>query len=172
MATTRAIIKYSVVGLLLVIVGGVLFLSFVPDRYWPIPACSISTLSEAPSPSKAMVARFVRTTCVSKSAPEATIFLGYFNKPKSLGQLVFAAPAYFLDETGNQRPVDLHIEWKGEDHLVVDYPESVRPNLPGSRFRSDRLDISITSQSRTLTSNRALQSGPVPAAELKRYVTK
>jgi hypothetical protein len=115
-----------------------------------------------------MVARFVRTTCVSKSAPEATIFLGYSNKPKSLGQLVFSAPAYFLDEGGKQRPVELGIEWRSEDLLVVNYPENVRPNLAGSNFRGDQLDVSITSQFRTLTSNRALQSGPVPAAELKR----
>lgn len=172
MPTARAIVKYSILGLLVVISALYLFISFVPDRYWPVPVCNIATLAESPSPSKLMVARFVRTNCESKRRGsgeiEATVFLGYSNTPDSLGQLVFSAPAQFRDVAGGEQPVDLKIVWKSEDLLEITYPDPVTPTLPTYDFRGERLTVRVTSVSKKMTSNPSLQADRKPAAELTR----
>jgi hypothetical protein len=168
--TGRTIVKYSFFGFLAVVGALFLFISFVPERYWPISACNIETLNEAASPSKALVARHVRTNCESnrlgRSGVEATVFIG--TTSKTPGQLVFFAPAYFYDGAGREQAVDLKMMWKSEDHLEISYPDEVAPILPGYEFRSDSFIVRVTSISKKMTSNPSLQSGPIPAAELTR----
>jgi hypothetical protein len=154
-------------GLPVVIGALFLFVSFVPGRYWPVPVCNIATLNEIASPSKAMVARYVRTNCESKQGEvEATIFVG--TTSKSPGQLVFIAPGYFGDGTDQKRSVDLQMIWNSEDHLEISYPDDVVSTLPGYEFRGESFTVKVTSISKKMTSNPSLQSGPVPAAELRR----
>lgn len=167
MPPARTIVRNSILGLLVVIGALFLFVSFVPDRYWPVPVCNIATLKEAASPSKVMVARHVRTNCESKQGEiVATVFVG--TASKSPGQLVFIAPGYFRDGSGQKRSVDLEMIWKSEDHLVISYPDDVAPTLPGYEFRGESSAVRVTTISKKMTSNPSLQSGPVPAAELKR----
>ena len=157
MPTARTIVKNSILGLLIIIGALFLFISFVPDRYWPVPVCNIATLAESPSPSKLIVARYVRTNCESKRRGtgeiEVTVFLGYSKTSDSLGQLVFSAPAQFRDGGGREQPVELEIAWKSEDRLEVIYPDVVTPTLPGYDFRRERLTVTVTSVSKKMTSN-------------------
>ncbi len=170
MATGRTIFKYSIFGSLTVVGALFLFISFVPERYWPVPVCNIATLSEIASPSKSMVARYVRTNCESKrlgrGEVEATVFIG--TTSKTPGQLVFIAPAHFRDGAGREQSVDLQMMWKSEDHLEISYPDDVAPTLPGYEFRGESFIVRVTSISKKMTSNPSLQSGPIPAAELQR----
>jgi hypothetical protein len=134
-----------------------LFVSFVPDKYSPVPVCNIATLSETPSPSKLMVARYVRTNCESKRRGtdeiEVVVFLGNSNTSDALGQLVFSAPAQVRDSSGRDQPIELEIAWKSEDRVEVIYPDLVTPTLPGYDFRGERLTVTVTSVSRKMTSN-------------------
>jgi hypothetical protein len=141
--TARTIVKNSILGFAVVVVALFLFISFVPGRYWPKPPCTWSELREVASPSKAMVARYVRSNCNSKRELEAIVLIGYPDNPMS-GTFVFSAPASYPDRSGVEQTVDLRVVWRAEDTLEIYHPDKVAPNKAARVFHGSRLIVSVT----------------------------
>ena len=168
MHAARSIVKFSVLGFLAAVGALFLFVQLVPEQYWPIPVCDVKVHKELASPSKAMVAREVRTDCSMgrRAEMEAKVFIG--TPTETPGQLVFAAPAKSRDRAGRERSVTLEMVWRSEDHLEITYPDEIAPTLPAYQFRRENFTVSATSIPRKMTSNPSLQTDRKPAAELTR----
>ena len=155
----RTIAKNTTLGVIVALAALFLFITFVPFKYWPnwpIPKCTTySTVSQVASPSKAVVARYVRTDCYSMGNLEAAVLIGYADNSKQ--QLIFTAPAHFRDRSGVQQPVHLRIVWRSEDTLEVHYPDEVAPNRTVEVFRGDSLIVRVMSVSDKVTSNPTME---------------